>query len=69
MAYYSDVHETTRPWDVYATLTQRIGAWRRHRQTLRELRQLSARERDELGLGTSDYEEIAHGQEVPDRRS
>ena len=69
MAYYSDVHETAHTWDVYATLTERFGAWRRHRRTLRELRKLSARERDELGIGTSDFEAIAHGQKIPDRRS
>ena len=69
MAYLTDVQSMPHAWGVYTTLTERLDAWRRHRRTLRELRQLSDRELNELGIGTSDFEAVAHGQRVPDRRS
>ena len=44
---------------IFAKLAQKFDMWRRYRDSVRELRQLSDRELDDLGIVRTDIEAIA----------
>ena len=53
---------------LFSSLNTKIKAWRRYHRTMSELHALDQRELDDLGIGTSDFENIARGRNVADRR-
>jgi uncharacterized protein YjiS (DUF1127 family) len=41
------------------TISEKLNAWRRHREALRELSQLSDRELSDIGIGRGDIDYVA----------
>jgi len=41
------------------TISEKLAAWRRYREAVRELSQLSDRELDDIGIGRGDIEYVA----------
>jgi uncharacterized protein YjiS (DUF1127 family) len=49
------------------TLTAKLHAWRRFRESVRELSRLSDRELNDLGIGRADIEDVVrHGSRLHD---
>jgi uncharacterized protein YjiS (DUF1127 family) len=43
------------------TISEKLNAWRRYREAVRELSQLTDRELDDIGIRRGDIESIARG--------
>ncbi|RYB05107.1 DUF1127 domain-containing protein [Lichenibacterium ramalinae] len=54
---------------MFKTFTTRLAAWRRERETIRELSQLTNRELADLGIGRGDIPFVAAGASVDDVQS
>jgi uncharacterized protein YjiS (DUF1127 family) len=54
---------------LFSGLNAKFKAWRRYHHTMSELQALDQRELDDLGIGTSDFEDLAHGRNIADRRN
>ena len=54
---------------MFKTLSLRLAAWRRERETIRELSQLSNRELADLGIGRGDIPSVAAGATLEDVQS
>ena len=54
---------------MFKTLSFRLAAWRRERETIRELSQLTNRELADLGIGRGDIPFVAAGGSVEDVQS
>lgn len=60
--------DTTRPTGLFSGLNAKVKAWRRYHHTMSELHALDQRELDDLGIGTGDFEDLARGRNIADRR-
>lgn len=58
-----------RPSNLFSGLNAKIRAWRRYRRAMLELHSLDQRELDDLGIGTRDFDDLARGRGVVDRRA
>ncbi len=54
---------------MFKTFTTRLAAWRRERETIRELSSLSNRELNDLGIGRADIPFVAAGATVDEVRT
>jgi len=59
----------TRHVGVFSGLAAKVNAWRRYHNTMSELYALDQRELDDLGIGTGDFDDLARGRNIADRRS
>lgn len=58
-----------RSVNLFSGLNAKIKAWRRYHRTMSELYALDQRELDDLGIGTGDFDDLARGRNIADRRA